>query len=95
MVDTDETFMVRDGYDRTHKHRYRNPRDIKEMIEYCGKMSHIDFIANDGTARKCKINGAIRTWKRDPNRVEVPIKYGLYEYGMFTADDISRVLIPA
>lgn len=83
-----------DGYKRDQKLRFRNPKDIQEMIEYCSKMTHIDFVSNDGTARKCKINGAVRTWKRDLNRVEVPVKYGLYEYGRFTQHDIGRILIP-
>lgn len=28
----------------------------------------------------CKVNGKIKVWKRDPSRVSVPIKHGLYEY---------------
>ena len=30
--------------------------------------------------RRYKVNGKPKTWKRDPNRIEVPIKYGLYTY---------------
>lgn len=29
-------------------------------------------------ARRVKVNGAVRTWKRDANRIEVPVKYGMY-----------------
>jgi hypothetical protein len=48
----------------------------------------------DGTARQAKVNGAVRRWKRDCNRIEVPIKYGMYEYAVFYASDINRILIP-
>ena len=95
-----ETITLVNGYDRhpnpekRERLTFRNPVDITEMVLHCTAYHHIWFRANDGTARNVKINGKVRTWKRDPNRIEVPIKYGLYEYGTLTAADISRVLIP-
>lgn len=41
----------------------------------------------DGMVREVKINGAPKTWKRDPSRVEVPVKYGMYEYATMVARD--------
>ena len=85
------------GYDRRKNReimRFRNPDSIAEMISHCNANCHIWFKANDGTARQCKVNGAVKTWKRDANRVEVPIKYGMYEYGTFETRDIERILIP-
>jgi hypothetical protein len=38
------------------------------------------ILANDGTARLVTINGGVKTWKRSPERVEVPVKHGMYEY---------------
>lgn len=29
-------------------------------------------------------NGATRTWKRQPERFEVPVKFGMYSYGRIT-----------
>lgn len=72
---------------------FRNPRDIAEMIAVCDSNSHIWALTNDGKARRVKVNGKVRTWKRDSNRIEIPIEYGLYEYATFTASDIHRVLI--
>lgn len=75
--------------------RFRTPRDIAEMVSWCDSHSHIWFLTVSGVdARECKVNGKVRTWKRDKTRVEVPIKYGLYEYSTFDARDINRVLIP-
>lgn len=91
-----QIITVVDGYDRKRqaKGTYRNPVDVAEMIDWCSKHDRITFLSTDGTSRTCKVNGKVRTWKRDPNRVEVPIKYGLYEYGTFEARDIGRILIP-
>jgi len=53
------------------------------------------FVANDGKARQLTITGRIRTWKRDSERVEVPIKYGLYEYACFDLPTaLKRLLKP-
>lgn len=96
-VEVDGTLIIPDGYTKGKKQafgKYRNPRNIAEMIEHCSKHSHITFLSTDNTARNCKVNGAVKTWKRNPNRVEVPIKYGMYEYGTFYAEDIGRILIP-
>lgn len=57
---------------------------------------HIWFLANDGSARRVKVNGTPKRWKRDPDRIEVPVKYGMYEHGTFTAHDFGpngRVLV--
>ena len=44
---------------------------------------------NDGSARRCKVNGKPKTWKRDTKRIEVPFKYGIYEYGTFDIADVQ------
>lgn len=57
---------------------------------------HIWFLANDGSARQVKVNGVPKRWKRDPDRIEVPVKYGMYEYHTFSARDFGpsgRVLV--
>ena len=73
---------------------FKTPDSIAEMLEHCSKQSHIWFRSIQGDARQAKVNGRVRTWKRNPNRIEVPIKYGFYEYGTFFASDIDRILIP-
>lgn len=51
--------------------------------------SHVLFVAQDGKVRRAKVNGKVRTWKRDKRRVELPIKYGMYEYATFNTEDIE------
>lgn len=42
------------------------------------------YVDAKGNSMKWKVNGKVRTWKRSPELVIVPIKYGLYEYGHVT-----------
>ena len=52
--------------------------------------------ATDGLrVDRVRVNGAVKTWKRDPSRIEVPWRYGFKgPYGRFTAEDFiqGRVL---
>lgn len=38
----------------------------------------------DGTAQRWRVTGKVKTWKRNPNRVQVPIKHGLYTFDYIT-----------
>lgn len=95
-VDVDGTFMIRDGYApkrvKTPAPMIKVRRMTLDEIKSLG--SHAKMIANDGTLRDVKINGRVRTWKRDSNRVEVPVKYGLYEYATFdTSEALERFVV--
>jgi hypothetical protein len=81
-----------DGY--TGKPALFRTLDLEE-IKALRSGQQIWFRALDGRARRAKVNGAVRRWKRDPNRVEVPVKYGLYEYATFDTDTaVHRLLTP-
>lgn len=85
----DGTFELQDGYTPVRKTIPRPVVRVRRMTldEIKSLSGHAEFIANDGTLRRLKINGRVRTWKRDTERVEVPVKYGMYEYGtMDTAE---------
>lgn len=41
---------------------------------------HPEVLLNNGRVGVAKVNGAVRTWKRNPSRIEVPVKYGMYEF---------------
>ena len=72
---------LKNGYDKKTLNNYR-PMTINEAKQL-SYGDHVWFTATDGSARQCKINGKVRTWKRDANRIEVPCKFGLYEYCTF------------
>lgn len=83
---TMETSKLRlaNGYDRRAKVERADfrPLELQEgrALNY-GRSVY--FRAMDGTARECRVNGKVRTWKRDANRVEIPCKYGLRECATF------------
>jgi hypothetical protein len=39
----------------------------------------------NGTALRAKVNGRCKTWKRDVERFELPMKHGMYDYFYITA----------
>ena len=43
---------------------------------------------SDGSRLRVRRNGKTRTWKRDLNRFEIPVKYGLYQY--YTIDNTNH-----
>jgi len=67
--------------------------EFRHMMLEEAKLLHygdsIWVLARDGSARRVKVNGAVRRWKREPDRIEVPFKYGMYEYGTLYARDFG------
>ena len=57
-----------------------------------GDMLHHDTFKNaDGSCQRWKVNGIPQTWKRDPNRVRVPVKHGLKSYDQITNSELHLV----
>ena len=55
--------------------------------------AHPAIILNNGRLGAVKVNGALRTWKREPNRVEIPVKYGMYECATLSLDEALHRLV--
>jgi len=57
-----------------------------EEIRAWGPRDGYGLFWEDLRGRACNVrrNGAVKTWKRDAKRIEVPLKFGLYE--AFRAD---------
>jgi hypothetical protein len=47
----------------------------------------------DGLPTRWRVNGMAKTWKRSPERVQVPIKHGLYSYGYLTDTDLNDLCL--
>ena len=71
----------------------RGSGEFRPMTLEEGKMlrygEHIWMLARDGSAVQVKVNGTPKRWKRDPDRIEVPVKYGMYEYSTLTNRDFE------
>jgi len=42
----------------------------------------------DGTPRMWRVAGQTKLWKKNPNRISIPVKYGLREWGHITEDNV-------
>lgn len=52
---------------------------------------HVSDRNADNTPVRWRVNGKVKTWKRNPNRVQVPVKHGLWDYGYITEDNLHLV----
>lgn len=43
----------------------------------------------DGKVYRWRVNGKVKTWVRNPNRVRVPLKHGMYVYGYLNQDNLE------
>lgn len=70
----------------------QNPLTFSEAmsLSYGDTLYSIVDKNSDGTARRWKVSGAVKTWKKDPNRIRVPLKHGLYSYDAITESDFRN-----
>jgi len=43
----------------------------------------------DGTPQRWRVNGRVKTWKRDSSKVEVPVKHGLKSFDYVTEKNLE------
>lgn len=51
---------------------------------------HLSKKNSDGTPMRAKVT-SVKTWKRSPDRVEVGLKHGLYDYAKFDEIEIQWI----
>jgi uncharacterized protein YjhX (UPF0386 family) len=67
--------QLMDHYTKQEKtYTYLTLQEIKDL------KNHALITSNNGDVIRVKVNGSVKTWKRDNNRFSVPVKYGLYEF---------------
>jgi len=47
----------------------------------------------DRTPQRWRVNGEVKRWKRDKDRIKIPVKYGLYTYGYIDNSNINLCMI--
>jgi hypothetical protein len=55
-----------------------------KQLQYGQEIQHVTLKNADGTPMKFRVSGSVKTWKREPYRVRIPIKRGLCETGYLT-----------
>lgn len=53
----------------------------------CNEIEQLDKPA------RWRANGKCKTWKRNPERFQLPIKYGLYSYGYITEENAHLFIV--
>ncbi len=93
--DNIETFELVNGYDRKkvpEKGLFRSITFEEAKNLYSGQT--VKMIDHQGKAwRNVKINGIVKTWKRDPNRISIPCKYGMYDWFRLNQSDFDRIVV--
>ena len=56
-------------------------------------VSHCLVLLNNGNVGNVKINGKVKRWKREIDRIEISVKYGLYEYATLDNTTYKRLLM--
>ena len=68
-------------------------------LEQAKNLKHGDILYHtknrnaDKTPQRWKVNGVPKTWVRSPNKVRVPLKYGLYNYDVLTEEYLDDVCL--
>jgi hypothetical protein len=50
---------------------------------------HVSERNRDGTPLRARINGMLKTWKKDPKRFKLPMKHGMYSH-FYLSEDNAR-----
>jgi len=89
-----DTIKLRSRYDRRKSAPLLEFRPITlDEVKSLRPGDRVTCISNQNDAIEVRVTGMVKTWKRDATRVQVPVKYGLYESGYITERNISRFLV--
>ena len=53
-------------------------------------LHHKTLTNSDGSPLRARVNGTLRTWKRDPSRFQLPMKHGLKQCFYITAENANE-----
>lgn len=56
-------------------------------------LRHGTTILHKESGRRWRVNGRPKTWVLTPSKVEVPLKYGLYDGGYLTEEDLDDYIL--
>lgn len=59
-------------------------------IEDAKELRYREVLIDSRDGARWYVNGAVQTWKRDKNRIRIPLKHGLYVYGSLNTSDFTN-----
>jgi len=87
--------MRGDRHKTPTSHTYRYYHDLQELKEALQTRRHFHILDRKGDIASIRANGRLKTWKRDPNRIQQSFKYGLYEHFKLTGPEmLAQLVIP-
>jgi hypothetical protein len=67
-------------------------QEAKEL-EIGAILYHVRNRNRDGSPQRWKVNGKVKTWETMPDRVKIPLKFGLWDAGYLTEKDLNLVTL--
>ncbi len=67
--------------------------DQAKNLKHGDILYHVENKNSDKSPHRWKVNGMVKRWKRSPDRIQIPLKHGLYSYGYLTEDDLNLVCL--
>lgn len=58
--------------------------EIAKTLTKGAILHHVTMKNGDGSPKRCRVNGKVKLWKREPERFELPVKQGLNNFGYVT-----------
>ena len=55
------------------------------------KQLQVGEVLHNQHCKRWRVNGKVKTWKRDHTRVRVPVKHGLYRYDVVDETNVNIV----
>ncbi len=56
---------------------------------------HVKNKNADGTPQRWRVNGKVKTWKRDTSEIRIPVKHGLRTHDYITWHELHLVCLNA
>jgi hypothetical protein len=61
-----------------------------KALQHGDILNPVGYQNADGTPQRFRVIGKVKTWKTMPNRVEIPLKRGMYEFTHITETDLPQ-----
>lgn len=68
--------------------------DECKVLKHGEILHHVRHKNADGTPERWRVNGKVQTWRRDINRVKVPVARGLYQHDYLTEHNCHLLVLP-
>jgi hypothetical protein len=67
-------------------------REIAGLLSTGTVLEHISYVNSDGTAQRFKVT-SVKVWKRDPSRIAIGVKRGMYQFDTLYACDLPQFTV--